>query len=251
MIRTMIVDDEPLAIQELQRLVEKDHDFEVVMTAENGREALNKLQRQNVDVVFLDIDMPIMNGLDVAKELCSWDEPPVIAFSTAYHHYAVDAFEANAIDYFLKPYDYERVQKSLVRVKNSLLSAHKNPLQSMEKYATETLRKIIGHVHCSKDKIVIDPSEIFFFKVQYGQVVVQLIEQKLEVGLTLKEIEERLDPAFFARCHKSYVVNLDKVLKVAPLFNGNFELVFSSEQIPNIPLSRRYAVAIKKHLGRW
>ena len=158
MIRVMIVDDEPLAREELQRLVGEHKDFKVECQAQNGKEALEQLKKNPVDLILCDIEMPGLNGLEVASRLAGWDNPPALVFATAYHDYAVQAFDANAIDYILKPYDPDRLAKALQRVQSHLQAkaSSKDKLQNLEKHLVNTgvLKRLVGKRRKSKEKIM-------------------------------------------------------------------------------------------------
>ena len=256
MIRVMVVDDEPLAREELIRLIRKDPAFEVANEAANGREAIEKLKKDPVEVVFLDIEMPEVDGLEAAGRLAGWEKPPLVVFATAYHEYAIQAFEANAIDYVLKPYDPERLKKTFARVKEFLANKAASPkekLVSLERYLVQkgALGRIVGRRRNSKEKIVIHPDQIYYFHVHLTEVLAKLETEELIIYSTLKELLACLDPARFVQTHKAYIVNLDKVEKVAPLFSGNFEIKLKDPKQSSIPLSRRCAQALKSRLASW
>lgn len=254
MIRVMVVDDEPLAREELTRLISSSKDFEVASTAINGKEALAQLKKTSVDVVFLDIDMPGMNGLDVAGELAEWEKPPLLVFATAHNHYAVKAFEANAIDYILKPFDPDRLSLTLKRVKDNLSKQNesKDKLHALDDYLVQKglSKKLIGHKRNSKERIVIDPSQVYYFHAKLTDVSAHLANEELLVGSTLKDLVTILDPNHFAQSHKAYLVNLDKIEKLTPLFSGNYQMTLKEKGFL-IPLSRRYVKKIKQMLKNW
>lgn len=255
MIKVMIVDDEPLSRQELARLVGQNEGFEVLGEAASGDAALSKIQKEKPDVVFLDIEMPGSSGLETASKLAAWENPPRVVFATAYHQYAVEAFDANAIDYILKPFEPARVKKTLERVRAVLKqpAQSKANLISLEDHLIQKgiLRKLTGHERNRKDRIVIDPSEVYFFSAEAEEVVAHMAQQDLLIRASLKEVLAQLDPEKFAQTHKSHIVNIDKIQKVSPMFSGNFEIFLKSAQPLKVPLSRRFAPALKKQLGHW
>lgn len=256
MIRTVVVDDEPLAREELAALIGREKDFRVVAEASNGEETLQKLAKDEADVVFLDIEMPGLSGLEVAGRLASSQQPPLIVFATAYQEYAVKAFEANAIDYILKPYDPARITKTLQRIRHLIekgSAGRQEKLTSLEDYLIRqgTLRKIVGHRRNSKDRIVIDPLQVHYFRAELSEILAKLDQEELIVNSTLKQLLVQLDPARFAQSHKAYIVNLDKVEKVSPMFNGNFQITLKDPAKSKIPLSRRFARNLKQRLGNW
>jgi DNA-binding LytR/AlgR family response regulator len=254
-ITALIVDDEPLAREELSGLIAEHRDFTVAAFA-SGEEALQVLGEKPTDVVFLDIEMPGLTGLEVASHLATWEQPPLVVFATAYHQYAIEAFEANAIDYLLKPYDPERLAKTLDRIRQHLAqgaASSREKLASLEDYLIRkgNLQKLVGHRRNSKDRIVIDPAQVSYFHAELSEVRARLGEEELIVNSTLKELLARLDPARFAQTHKAYIVNLDKVEKVAPMFSGNFQITLKGPSRSTLPLSRRYARSLKERLGHW
>jgi two-component system, LytTR family, response regulator LytT len=255
MIKILIVDDEPLARQELTRLIGQNEGFQILGEAASGNLALPKIAKEKPDVIFLDIEMPGMSGLEVASKLTEWENPPLVIFATAYHQYAVEAFEANAIDYILKPFEAERVKKALGRVKGILRAPEtsKKNLTSLQDHLIQKgiLKKLTGHERNRKDRIVIDPSEVYFFSAEAEEVVAHMAQQDLLIKASLKEVIAQLDPEKFSQTHKSYIVNIDKIQKVSPMFSGNFEITLKPPHTAKVALSRRFAPALKKLLGHW
>lgn len=255
MMRILIVDDEPLAREELKRLVLMDKECRIVGAAANGEEALRLMEAQDVDAVLLDIDMPGMDGLEVASRLAQWDHPPRVVFATAHNEYAMNAFDLNAIDYVLKPYQAERIQKALTRLKEVLKDrgTFRDRLIALEDTLIRKgmLKKLAGHRRNSKDRVVVDPAEVFYFQARLSEVFASLGSGELIIKSTLKELLENLDPSQFAQTHKAYLVNIGRVEKVVPLFSGNFEILLKDPQHTKIPLSRRYSKGLKTLLGGW
>ena len=255
MIRILIVDDEPLACEELKRLVLSDKECEVAGIAANGEEALRLVESCKPDAVFLDIDMPGLNGLEVASQLARWEHPPRVVFATAHNEYAMNAFDLSAIDYVLKPYQPERIQKALNRLKEVLKvrEGFRDRLIALEDTLIRKgmLKKLAGHRRNSKERIVLDPLEVLYFQAELSEVFAHQESGELIVKSTLKELLENLDPSQFAQTHKAYIVNIGKVEKVSPLFSGNFEVLLKDPKRTKIPLSRRYAKGLKTLLGGW
>lgn len=255
MIRVMLVDDESLAQEELKRLIACDKEFQVVAAASNGKEALEKIEKGSIDVVFLDIEMPGMNGLEVASSLARTENPPRIVFATAFNQYAIDAFTVNAVDYILKPYQPGRVAQTLERIKEVLKTQEifRERLIALEDTLIQkgVLKKIVGHARNSKERVVLDPAEIFYFYAHLAEVFAYCAGGEYIVNTTLKELSENLNAAQYAQTHKAYIVNLGKIEKVTPMFSGNFEIVLKDPKHTKIPLSRRYAKSVKSLLGSW
>jgi two-component system response regulator LytT len=255
MIRVILVDDEPLALEELSRLIGTDAEFEIVARASDGKEALEEIKKTPVDVAFLDIDMPGLNGLEVADRLASdWETPPLVVFATAHNQYAIEAFEANAVDYILKPFDPERLNKTLARIKEELKSRHlvKEKIYNVEDYLIQkkVLKKLVGRKRLSREKVIIDPHQVYFFHARLADVTAQLTEDEFLVNNTLKELAANLDQRHFTQVHKAYIVNLDRVEKVIPLFSGNYQVSMKGGKFL-VPLSRRYVKKMKQLLRTW
>lgn len=253
MIKVMVVDDEVFARERMVKLIASDPELEVVAQAADGVEALRLLEKNAVDVLFLDIDMPGKNGIEVALELADDPASPRVVFVTAHNEFAVKAFEAHAIDYVLKPFDPERIQKSFERVKEAVKL--KKPMGEKlaalgDDYAAK-VRKIVGRRANSKERVLIDPAEVLYFYASLARVSAYLGDKEWLVTLTLEELERSLDPAQFARSHRAYIVNLSKVEKVVPMFNENYELILKDPAKTHIPLARRNAKEFKKKLGNW
>lgn len=255
MIRILVVDDELLAQAELKALISREKDVLVAGTAASGTEALEKIKGADIDALFLDIEMPGLSGIDVAGALIQMTNPPLVVFATAYDEYAVQAFEANAVDYILKPYDPARIERALARLRERLRvpAESREKLVSLEDYLIKQgkVKKVAGHYRNSKERVVINPANVLFFYAELSEVRAKLEDDELIVNGTLKELLQNLDAAKFAQTHKSHIVNLDKVEKVSPLFSGNYQLTLKDSRKTKIALSRRYAKNIKHLLANW
>lgn len=254
MIRALIADDEALARGELIRIIRGEKDFEIIAQAQNGVEALKNIRHLKPDVVFLDIEMPQKNGMETASELSRWPDPPLVVFATAYDRYAIEAFEMSAVDYVLKPYHPDRIKKTFERIRDHILRKEpvKENLTALEDNLIQKniLKKVIGFKRNSKDRILLDLSEVLYFYANNTEVLACVPGDELIIHSTLKELADRLEPTDFAQTHKGYLVNLNKVEKVCPLFSGNFSIVIKGVS-SQIPLSRRYASAVKSKLASW
>lgn len=255
MIQVMIVDDEEHARSTLARLVEEEPDFRIVGQAASGDEALRKLKEEAVDVIFLDVEMPDLSGLDVASQLARFENPPLVVFATAYDKYAIEAFEANAMDYILKPFESERLGRTFARIRQAVqakesskdkLSALENQLVTMGR-----LKRLVGLRPKSRTRILFDPKEVYFFQIRVGDVHANLGTEELVVRMSLKDILASLDPSQFVRIHKSYIVNVEKVTSLEPLFHNDYKIDLKGPKSITLPLSRRYAAAFKALLKNW
>lgn len=252
--KLLIVDDEKAARDDLIALLQKHADFDVVATAANGQDALKKLAAEKIDAVFLDIDMPGMSGLELAGALSAWQDPPRVVFATAHNQYAVAAFEANAVDYILKPYHESRIAKALEKIRASIRAGVSNQtsLEGLGKSLFEKglVKKMVVHKKNSRDRMVIDPMDCDYFHAESAEVFVRTAGHDYIVNMTLKNLTVSLAAQGFAPCHKAYLINLEKIEKISPLFNGNFEILLKNNS-EKIPLSRRFAKDIRSKIGGW
>lgn len=252
-IRLLVVDDEKFAREELSGLLSKSEGFELAGSAANGQDALKILETGNIDGLFLDIDMPGMNGLELAGILSTWPHPPRVIFATAHNQYAVAAFEANAVDYILKPYHEDRIAKALGKLRDAVQKgpADSSPLEGLGRSLFEKglVKKMVVHKKNSKDRIVIDPAECDYFHAESAEVFAHINGQDYVVNMTLKDLTAALITQGFAACHKAFLINLAKIEKISPLFSGNFEILLKTGN--KIPLSRRFAKDIRSKIGGW
>lgn len=254
MITALIIDDEAPAREELKRFLQNESDFMIAGEAKDGKEALEAIARLKPSVVFLDIHMPELDGLEVATKLIELESPPLVVFVTAYDQYAIKAFEVNAIDYVLKPFDRDRFAKTCQRIKDAVKdrSAAKEKLASLTDYLTANKPlKITGHKRNSKDRVFIHPAEVLYFHVQLTEVIAKMIfGEELLVNTTLKALMAAIDPNRFQQTHRAFIINLDQIEKVTPLFAGNYTIILKNQPSITVPLSRRYAQKLKKLL-KW
>jgi DNA-binding LytR/AlgR family response regulator len=237
-IRALIVDDERRARAYLAKLVAAHDDVVIVGEARDGVTALREIEQLKPDLVFLDVQMPEMTGLDVARAL----EPgraPIVVFTTAYDRYALDAFELSATDYLLKPYDGDRLAKSLDRVRallratateggvserlERLLTAlESGGAAQAEQPACPPLNRIPAQTRTGI--VLLDTAEVYQIASEDRLVFVYTREGRFSVNFSIKELEARLPGASFFRSHRSCIVNLDHVREVLPWFHGKLML---------------------------
>lgn len=269
-LRTIVVDDEPLACQYLVNKLKNYHQIEVIAFCKNGREAMQLVYEQSPDLVFLDIQMPGLNGLDVAKQLQS-DTMPMVIFATAFEQYALDAFDAHAVDYIVKPIDEKRLEIAINRaclrhasisslpeygkgevigaiadienLQNKTVSWSENV--SKESASNEgDLRKIIIK---DRDEIhLINQADIEWVDAAGDYVCVHANGDTHVKRSTLKEMEDELNPVMFKRVHRSTIVNLSCIEKVIPLNKGEYFLLLGEHQ--KVKVSRKYKDVIRSFL---
>ena len=251
----LLVDDEPLAREGLKRLLGSAHDIRVMGEATDGREAIDKIKELAPQIVFLDIKMPKISGLEVAQEVSKFEKPPVIIFATAYDEYAVKAFELSAVDYILKPYEKERILKAIDRAKLMLGQTEvlKDQFQILNRAVSKGsyLDRICGYQPQNKDRIFFDVASAMFFHAELADVFAHLkTGQTYLVKSTLKELIGKLNPKKFFQVHKAHIVNIDYVEKIAPQTSGNFSIQLNNAEKTLIPLSRRFARPFRDAM-RW
>ena len=253
---TMIVDDEKMARSELSYLLDKDDRFQLKDEAENGKKAISLLREKDYQLIFLDIKMPGFSGMEIARLLKEFKNPPEIVFTTAYDEYAVEAFKLAAIDYLLKPINEERFRETLERVWERLSEKEKgnevdNKLEDfLEAFQStnsdDTLCKI--PVEENERYRLIDYEEIYYFSTADKKVKVHTEKESYLTNLKLKELEERL-PSNFFRIHRSYIVNLDMIKEVIPWFKGKYQIVLADSIEHEIPVSRTKVDKLNKLLN--
>ncbi|HEX5644406.1 MAG TPA: LytTR family DNA-binding domain-containing protein [Erythrobacter sp.] len=259
-IRTILVDDEKLAIQGLQLRLEPFDDVEVIATCSNGREAIRAIKTEKPDLVFLDIQMPGFDGFGVVKGVMEI-EPPLFVFVTAYEEHAIRAFEANAVNYLMKPVDPDKLADTIERVRQRL--AEKKSAEEADKLmnvlaevAPEMAEEFAGAESESSDRFeklinIKDRGQIFRVEVDTIERIeaagdymcIYTAENSLILRETMKDLERRLDPRVFQRVHRSWIVNLDQVRQVRPHTNGECFLVLESGAEVKVSRSYRDVVA--------
>jgi len=260
-ISALIIDDEQLARDELKYLLDQAGGVDVLAQGTNGIEAVDLIEEHHPDVVFLDVQMPGLDGFAVIKRLMDRQgkqpgkeaEPlPQIVFATAYDQYAVRAFDVNAVDYLLKPFDRTRVQQALERVRGRMAggaSGSGTPPESQ----IDTLLRLLNRpqgaartpqparliVQAQSRLLLVDQAEICFAAIDEG--VIRVVTQSFEGHSkcrTLEELLELLDPALFWRAHRGFVVNINHIREVVPWFKSSYQLRMNDKRQTEIPVSR-------------
>jgi DNA-binding LytR/AlgR family response regulator len=250
MIRSVVVDDEPLARARLRAFLGAIDDVELVGEAANGIEALRVIQETEPDLVLLDVQMPGMGGFELLSAL---KRPPHVIFATAYDEYAIRAFEVEAVDYLLKPVSQARVTEAVGRVRTRIeQGTSPDALKLILRRLERTNRVPVQQIPVqSGRRIVVLPAEsIFWFDVEYRLVYAHVDGRAYMTNYTLKEIEERVDPATFFRAHKSAIVNLTRVREIVPWFGGRYKLVMRDTAGSEVALSRSQSRILRARL-KW
>ena len=216
----LVVDDEPLARERIRALLDDESDVKIVGECASGRTAVKAIQEKRPDLVFLDVQMPGVDGFGVVEQIGA-ARMPAIVFVTAFDQYALKAFEVHALDYLLKPFDRERFQATLARARNShggeaRLAALVQSLAARRKFAERLLVKGGG-----KERLV-PVDEVDWFEAAGNYVKIHTGGERLLLRETMANLEERLDPDRFARIHRSTIVNLKRVKELEPWFHGDY-----------------------------
>jgi len=258
-IRTLLVDDEKLAIQGLQLRLEPYADVEVIGTCANGREAIRAIKTEKPDLVFLDIQMPGFDGFSVVKGVMEI-EPPLFVFVTAYEEHAIRAFEANAVNYLMKPVDEDKLADTLDRVRTRLTEKRSaEEATKLQAVLAEVAPDAIENMPVEDENAgryerminIKDRGQIFRVDVETIEHIeaagdymcIYTGDNSLILRETMKDLERRLDPRVFQRVHRSTIVNLDQVRQVKPHTNGECFLVLDSGAEVKVSRSYRDVVA--------
>lgn len=250
----MIVDDEQLARDELAYLLRDMDDVEVVAQGKNGLEAVNLIRDLHPDLVFLDAQMPGLDGFGVIKKLNEKKIPlPQIVFATAYDQYAVKAFEVNALDYLLKPFDRKRLRQAVDKARSEsetpATSAEKldtllTMLESQKPQPSKVLLKAAGRL------FLVDQKEICFASIEDG--VITVVAQNMEGQSncrTLEELLSSLDANLFWRAHRSFLVNINHIKEVVPWFKSSYQIRMDDKKQTEIPVSRAQTRRLRELFG--
>jgi len=222
-IRTVIVDDEKPSREELKYLIKKFPEFEILGEFDNAFDALSFISSSPLDVVFFDVNMSGFDGIKLAETLKETDNSPLIVFITAYSEYALKAFDVNALDYVLKPVDESRFLKTVAKIKEKLKYSNINAPNFI-------LCEFRGEI------ILFKPIEVHYFYVENAQLFAKKKDESLQVkGATISDLEEKLESQGFLRINKGYLVNLNKVSKIIPMFKGRY--IVQMENGDKLPIS--------------
>ncbi|HWP96935.1 MAG TPA: LytTR family DNA-binding domain-containing protein [Syntrophomonadaceae bacterium] len=258
-VRVLIVDDDERERIVLRYVLEQIKDIEIVGEAVHGLEALLLCQEKKVDLIFLDITMPEMGGMETAIKLKSLKEPPLFAFVTVKRDMAIEAFEQGALDYMVKPIEQGRIEKTIERAKRQIL--HKHVIEEMVREKVKL--RIDFLLESSKDheifssklpvrekgKItVLNQEEIVYCESQAKKVLISTAQQGYLTNFTLNELESRLDNSIFFRAHQAFIVNMNYIREIINFGEGSY-LLHLSKSDKNIILSRSRAKLLREKMG--
>lgn len=251
-ITALIVDDEALARKFIRRMLKDDHDVEVIGECNDGKSAVAMIQNQKPDILFLDVQMPVMNGFAVLETLGA-NELPEVIFTTAYEKYAIRAFELHALDYLLKPFDQTRFRDAMRHAKERLnqrqqedgriqISALLENVKGRSNYLERLIIKADGRISFLATR------EINWIEADDKYVHLHTAKASRMVRQTLNAMETQLDPKKFQRIHRSAIVNVERIKELEPTFNG--EHVVYLEDGTKLTLSRTYREKLFELLGK-
>lgn len=234
MLKALVVDDEAPARSELRYLLEEAGGVEVVGEASNAAEALQLIKAIPYDVVFLDVDMPGLSGMQLAEALATLDRQPSIVFVTAHSEYAVKAFEVAATDYLVKPVEVDRLRTAIERLQ-----------------PTEDTPVRIERIPVEKGgrKLLLQVGDIYYIMAKDDYSYIYTNEERYLSTISLAQLETRLEPQGFFRVHRRFVVNLSQVKEIVPMYGGTMLLTLKDKNSTQVPASRRRVPTLKRALG--
>ena len=249
-IRTIIVDDEPLGRTVIREMLRGDADIEIIGECANGHEAVELISHARPELLFLDVQMPEVNGFAVLSAL---DELPLVIFVTAYDQYAVRAFDVHAVDYLLKPFDRDRFGKAVQRAKAQLKLAHNNAVNDRilalleeQKAKTRYLERLV--VKANGRVFFLKTSELDWIEAEGNYVCLHVRKESYLLRETLSALEAQLDPQTFPRIHRSQIVNVERIRELQPWSHGEYHVILHDGT--QLTLSRSYRERLHELLGK-
>lgn len=250
-IRTLVIDDEPLVRSSILKVLRADNDIEVIDECEDGLSALAAITREAPDLIFLDVQMPGLTGLQVMENL-EKAKVPIAIFVTAFKDYAIEAFEANAVDYILKPFGRDRLERAIARAKMRFASSLDSnyavqliqalaSVQKQQQYQDRIAVPVNGRI------LLVDTKDIEWIEAERNSVRLHLGTLVYELRNTLTKIESMLHPRQFTRIHRSTLVNVSKIKEIHPWFNGHHKVIMRSGQ--ELSMSRHQSESARLLLG--
>ena len=270
-LRTIVVDDEQLARDELGYLLGRLEGVEVIAQAGNGVEALETIDRLQPDVVFLDVQMPGLTGFEVARRMLDEGPSSQIIFVTAYDQHAIEAFEVNAVDYLLKPVDPTRLEMALQRARRRISVARRSDddewrhvdgaageAAGMSNAQLERIVRLVSERRNRRDRLAIKVGERFLLIHAEEILYASLSDESITVVTdqhagtsnyrALDDLQARLDPDVFWRVHRSHLVNINKIKEIVPWFSRNYILRMKDVKATEIPVSRTQTRRLREYL---
>lgn len=250
-ISCIIVEDEIPAAEELKYILSQYDFLDICAIAHDGENGFNIIKGKNPAVVFLDINMPVKNGIDLAVDIKDFNDDIEIVFVTAYEEHALEAFEVAALDYILKPYDEKRIENTINRIYNKVIKDTNSEItKAMDRIINKldndenTIQKIPCEYH---GKIILIPLEdVFYCYTENEKVYIKTYNDKYFTNYTMNKLQKK---SKFFRAHRSYLVNLDNIKELYSWFNGTYKLVMNDTENSEVPISRNNVKRLKETLG--
>jgi two-component system LytT family response regulator len=241
--KTLLIDDERLAREELKSLLKEYHEIEIIDEAKNGEEGIQKVKELKPDLIFLDINMPGINGFDMIKQL---EEIPRVIFVTAYDEYALKAFEVNALDYILKPVDPERLREAIQKLttEDDFVSSQQTIISRKERVLSVNDRVFIKD---GEKCWFVELSKVRMLESDGNYVKVYFDNFRPLILRSLNSFEDRLDPEQFFRANRKYIINLQWVSSIENWFNGGLQVELKEGE--KVEISRRQAIRFKEMMS--
>ena len=251
-LRAVVVDDEPLAREEICYLLDEMGGVAVVAQAGNGPDAVEAVNEHEPDLVFLDVQMPGLTGFEVARRLVASGPPVAIVFVTAYDQHAIEAFEVNAVDYLLKPVDSGRLETAVQRVRQRRSTSR--PLNDQ----LERIVQLVEQRQGQREQVAVKVGERYLLVRADDIIFASMVDESINIVTsqingsgnfrTLDELQARLDPARFWRVHRSHLVNINKIKEIVPWFSRNYILRMKDAKATEIPVSRSQTRRLRDYL---
>ncbi|MFD0771152.1 LytR/AlgR family response regulator transcription factor [Bacillus sp. CGMCC 1.60114] len=244
MLKILVVDDEMLARDELKYLLYRTKEVDIIDEADSVEEALEKLMKSKPDLVFLDIQLSDDNGFEIANILKKMKNPPAIVFATAYDQYAIQAFEVDALDYILKPFDEERIAQTIKKFKKRKQHEMEEKQEVHASDVSSRMEKLALPI--DESIVLVNIEDIVYAGLLDGKVIVKTICDTYVTYDTLVILEKKLPQMNFMRVHRSFIVNVNHISEIQPWFNSTYNLIMKEDS--KVPVSRTYAKELKKLL---
>ena len=244
-LRALIVDDEYPAREEIRYQLKDYDNIRIVGEAATVDEAFSLIKALDYELIFLDINFPSGNGIDLGLEIRSLKNPPQIIYITAYEEYAVKAFDVNAIDYILKPIEPEKLRRAIERVEHAL---DVNESITLEQVPEAGPASSVSRISAEKNGNIklLDLNEIYFAYSEDSYIFIKTFDDVMITRYTMTGLEEKLAEKNFFRAHRCYLINLDKIKEISPMFKGACMLIMSDKGNSQIQVSRRKAGELKE-----
>jgi two-component system response regulator LytT len=247
LLKAFIVDDEPLARDELTYLLKRSKQIEIVGESDSVESTFEKISNLELDVIFLDIQLADESGIKIAALVNKLDHPPLIVFATAFDEYALKAFDLNAVDYILKPFDEKRVLQTIEKL-YKLIEYKKQAIPfSIQKNNFVNERSERLAITIDEKIVIVNISDILYIGTNEGKTVIATGNSKYSVSDALITFERKLQHSSIIRVHRAYLVNVDAIIEIEPWFNSTYNLIMKDGE--KVPVSRTYTKELKQLLG--